>query len=762
MNVRSLLFFGILSCIAAHSYAQSTTDSAKHVTRSEVIVTGFPATRGETPVPVEKIEHREIENLVATQDIPKVIVQTPSTLYYSSTGTDLGYSYINLRGFDQRRLSVLVNGVPQNDPEDHNVYWIDMPDLLSSTSSIEVQRGAGSAFYGPPAIGGSINVQTSLSPIKELSFTAGYGSYNTRRYSVTANSGLFADKYIVYGKLSKVMTDGYRHFSFVDLNAYHLSIARFDDNLTLQANFYGGPFEDGLSYYGLFPDSTRSILFDREGRKYNMSDSYMYERRPEEREQFTQPHYELLSSWSITNDLTLHNTFFYVQGDGYYNYDGTWADVNYLRLTEPYATRYNFTPFTTTEEGFGKQLIQGYVGNKQFGWLPRMEYTVGTNKFSIGGEFRNHRSIHWSKLLFASKVPVNLPDDYHFTEFHGGKDIYSVYANAEIKPMENLNLLGTLQIISQKYLFNDEKPFFVDSASAASNGIKQGWMSNTFDVPLLFVNPRLGINYKVADNLSLFTSVSITNREPRLADYYNAEFEKLPNFEMNSDSTFDFGKSKVKPEQLLDIELGLNAGKTALTNDLSIGGTLTGYYMPFTDEIIKTGKVVGFATDVIGNAEKTLHYGVEIGAEFAYSDWLTVSGNVAFSHNEIKEFSAYEPTEDVPSAEGKTPIGFPSSTGSVMLSVRPVTGLQVTVTSRFVGSTYGDLANSRDYQNDAYTVFDGYLSYRFNDALGASFIDLKVQVNNLFDKLYTTYASPGTGFFVAAPRNIFSSIQIGI
>ena len=54
----------------------------------------------------------------------------------------------------------MVNGIPQNDPEDHNVYWLDMPDLAANLEDIQVQRGAGSAFYGPPAIGGSVNLVT--------------------------------------------------------------------------------------------------------------------------------------------------------------------------------------------------------------------------------------------------------------------------------------------------------------------------------------------------------------------------------------------------------------------------------------------------------------------------------------------------------------------------------------------------------------------------------------------------------------------------
>ncbi|NIQ12755.1 MAG: Plug domain-containing protein, partial [Gammaproteobacteria bacterium] len=52
------------------------------------------------------------------QDIPLLLSDLPSTKTYSETGTGIGYSYLNIRGFDQRRISVLINGVPQNDPED--------------------------------------------------------------------------------------------------------------------------------------------------------------------------------------------------------------------------------------------------------------------------------------------------------------------------------------------------------------------------------------------------------------------------------------------------------------------------------------------------------------------------------------------------------------------------------------------------------------------------------------------------------------------
>ncbi|MCK7517700.1 MAG: Plug domain-containing protein [Ignavibacteriales bacterium] len=66
----------------------------------------------------------------------------PQLHFYSENGNGIGYNYLSIRGFDQRRISVSINGIPQNDPEDHNVYWLDFPDLLAST-----ELDSGSAWF---------------------------------------------------------------------------------------------------------------------------------------------------------------------------------------------------------------------------------------------------------------------------------------------------------------------------------------------------------------------------------------------------------------------------------------------------------------------------------------------------------------------------------------------------------------------------------------------------------------------------------------
>jgi len=165
-----------------------------------IVVSAMRARERENPVTFSTLTARDLAERYSTQDIPQLLSELPSTTFYSESGNGIGYNYLSIRGFDQRRISVLVNGIPQNDPEDHDVYWLDFPDLAANLQDIQVQRGAGSAFYGPPAVGGSVNLITSTySKSPGIDFSSGYGSYNTRRYSVAVNSGMVSGQYQFYG-----------------------------------------------------------------------------------------------------------------------------------------------------------------------------------------------------------------------------------------------------------------------------------------------------------------------------------------------------------------------------------------------------------------------------------------------------------------------------------------------------------------------------------------------------------------------------------
>jgi iron complex outermembrane receptor protein len=140
----------------------------------------------------------------------------------------------------------MINGVPQNDPEDHNVYWINMPDLLASTDRVQVQRGAGLMNYGAAAMAGSVSVLTASgsreSAIRYSQFL-GFQQFGdaltgedkfastVSKSSIELQSGLINNQYAISARLTSIQSDGYRQHSWAQLQSFFVSATRFNDNL---------------------------------------------------------------------------------------------------------------------------------------------------------------------------------------------------------------------------------------------------------------------------------------------------------------------------------------------------------------------------------------------------------------------------------------------------------------------------------------------------------------------------------------------------
>jgi len=254
-----------------------------------VVVTASRVKDRETPVTFTNLPREEIARTYSVQDVPVLLQSLPSIHAYSDAGNGVGYSYLSVRGFSQKRVNVLINGIPQNGPTSHEVYWVDLPDVLSNVQDIQVQRGVGSSLYGSSAIGGSINViTTNFNPERSVTAFAGAGSYGTRKLSVAFNSGLVDDSYAMFGRFSRITSDGYREQSWSDLWSYFLGVRRFDPSMTTTLLVYGGPEKTHLAYNGV----TRAYLEGtvtgnaRADRRYN---PLTYEN---EIDTFNQPHYE--------------------------------------------------------------------------------------------------------------------------------------------------------------------------------------------------------------------------------------------------------------------------------------------------------------------------------------------------------------------------------------------------------------------------------------------------------------------------------------
>jgi iron complex outermembrane recepter protein len=701
-----------------------------------IVITATRGRERETPAPFASITANDIAQRYSVQDVPQLLSELPSTTFYSDNGNGIGYTYLNIRGFDQKRISVMVNGIPQNDPEDHDVYWLDFPDLTASLEDIQVQRGAGSAFYGPPAIGGSVNlITTSFSRKPSVSLYSGFGSYNTRKYSASVNSGFVNEKYLFFGRLGKIVSDGYRDKSWTDFSSYFLSAVRFDETMTTQINFYGGPVADHLAYYGI--PKADAYSSDSEVRRTNPI------ARPEEIENFSQPHYEFLHEWRLSDFLALSNTFFLVTGDGFFDYDGSWAPYSYYRITPANGFAVSGNPDTLF---IPDALIRATVSNKQYGWLPRVTYNHENGRLTAGAEFRIHRSLHWGALRWGNELPIGINPDYHYYEYRGGKDMFSLYAQESYNLRDDLTLLLSLQYVNNTYHLYDEK-----------------YLSNDFSVLYGFLNPKLGANLNLTREFNIYTQISRTSREPRLKNLYDAAEASTPwtritpQFDTTNAGRYDFTKPLVKPEHLTNIELGFGYN----SDFMRIGVNL--YYMIFQDEIINTGMLDRFGQPVTGNAEKTSHNGIEVTAMIRPLEGLEVHANASLSRNRLEQYSDYSTGNRV-ELNGNVITGFPEFLGNLRVQYNWI-GLSLGVAAQHVGESYTDNFQNRSSPDpsktvDAYTVCNGWFSYDLSVSSTQS-IELQLQVNNMFNLVYASHGE-GDNYFPAATRNFFASMKVNL
>lgn len=695
-----------------------------------VIVEAAQARERRSPVPFSDLRRPAIEERITVQDIGAALAELPSAQSYSEAGNGIGYTYLTLRGFDQRRISVMINGVPQNDPLDHNVYWLNFSDIQSNLEKIQVQRGAGSGFYGPPAIGGSVNlVTTPFSDTRSAELTAAAGTFNTRRYGASFSSGLLDNTYSVHAKLARILTDGYRERSWADLTSYFLTVARYDEKMTTQINLHGGINSDHLAYYGI----SKSDLDDRTLRRANPIS------RPDEVEGFHQLHYNLLNEYRPSDDWNIYNTLFLITSAGYFDYDASWADTSYFRLT----SQYGFSPAVNPAGA----LVRAWVDNKQWGWLPRATYRYGELEWSTGFEFRAHRSLHYGAIRWAAQLPANLPSDYKYYQYRADKDIVSAYTQLYLPLMANVMLMANLQFVRNEYhLYNEE------------------FVGTEFKVPYTFLNPRFGVNYNIDKHLSAFASAAYTSREPRLNNLYDAGESSggaSPQFEINpATGRYDFSKPLVKPEKLLDLEAGAHYADERMRISLTL------YSMDFRDEIVRKGGIDRFGQPRTGNAEQTRHRGIETAIRYNVLDELTVEANGTLSSNVIVKHTTYEQnpaTGDTLAAnrlDGNRLGGFPDEIANARITYSSG-GITASLAARYAGGQYTDNFQDPARRTDAYVVADAFVRADLSELVWRGLPEVRLDVFNLFDTLYAP-GGIGDEFFPAATRSLLVSVRYAL
>ena len=204
-----------------------------------------------TPVAYTNVTKEEFETRLGSQDIPMILNTTPS-VYATQQGGGAGDARINIRGFNQRNIAVMINGVPQNDMENGWVYWSNWDGVGDSAADIQVQRGLSAVNLATPSIGGTMNIITDPTSFeKGGKFKQEAGENGFLKTTFNYNTGLILnDKLALSGTIVRKTGDGIIDGTWTDAWAYYLGASyAVSDKQRFELYAIGAPQRHGQNLY---------------------------------------------------------------------------------------------------------------------------------------------------------------------------------------------------------------------------------------------------------------------------------------------------------------------------------------------------------------------------------------------------------------------------------------------------------------------------------------------------------------------------------
>lgn len=693
---------------------------------------------GERPVTFTNLGGEDIERMHQGQDLTRLLDGTPNLVCLSYSGTSIGYNEIRLRGFDQKRVEVLVNGIPLNDPEDHYVYWVDLPDMGSSLKDIQVQRGTGGASLGGSNFGGSVNMLTDLKDTPGGSHQLAVGSFGTQKASFALSSGLIDGRWQLDGRLSRIRTEGFRDRTGVEMWGYYLAGRGLFDWGSVRINRYDGRQVSHVAWDGV--DET--VLFGLNGQLKDRS-ANSYARYDNSIDDFMQPHTELMLASRLPDGSDLDVSLYHVGGKGFYE--------TLKQGVEP-------VDYGLDMEGTPDLVNRRWILKDQAGFSADNRRELGRGSLHLGLNGYLYAAEHFGEVIrLEADDAATLPGGRYYVH-DTAKQKLGGHARLSWPLATGLVVEAGLAVQSSSYELM-QRP----------SGSFQGSLLNRFTDDHVFLNPTIGLSWSPLRQLSFHGSASVSNREPSRSEYWNAwegpdDLGKRPMFaraDTLADGSLEWSAALIDPERMLDLELGM-----AWRGESFMLG-LNCYWLDMRDEIVNYGGV-DEESPIKGNAPRSHHAGIELDGRWRLDQWLELGGNLALSENQIDELivheTAYGPDWSVSTVArdfAGNPIALsPDIVGNFWIDLQPFDWLHIRPKLQHIGEQYLDNSNDDGFSAlhpdlidpawldttgglrfhrrlDAYTLLGLESRLSLRHWLGQD-LSLRLGVENLLDTEYET------------------------
>lgn len=506
---RQLLVLALIGFGPNLIWAQSENDSLKVEQLEEVTISSIRAS-ADAPVAQVTVDRKTIQANFQGQDAAFLLERlTPSLLTYSESGTGFSnYGQMRLRGIDQTRINITLNGVPLNDMIDQGVFFSNFTDFGNSIQSVQVQRGVGTSTNGVASYAGSINFEsialTQARPSAELQFTG--GSFNTLRASAEVQTGMMENRTSFYARMSRLQSDGYRYHSGTESNSLFFSGGYFGDKHALKFTGFAGRTENDLAYTPV-PLS----LIEQDPRTNVLSENDI--------DDFGQYLFQLQHTWRTGARSTLVNTLYFGGAGGDFPYS--------------YPDSTNVTGLST---------INYPLYNNHYGWMSNFNWNNNLGSWNFGAHLYNFQREN------IEYVEPNRLSPYYQDE--STKTEVAAFAKWT-KEFGSLKLYADVQARQVQLSLGGDANFLGEAPAIPVRDY-------------FFLNPKLGVTYSIASNWQAYASFGRSGREPTRTDV-------LGGLSVTSFNIGDVRNvNSVSPEFVNDFELGTRWQNEVLNIDFNL------------------------------------------------------------------------------------------------------------------------------------------------------------------------------------------------
>ena len=166
--------------------------------------------------------------------------------YASMLGGGAGDSRVSIRGFDQRNMAIMINGVPVNDMENGWVYWSNWDGMADVTSDVQVQRGLGASNLAVASVGGTINIKSSAADMdRGYGFKQELGNDRFLKTTINASTGLMDNGFAVSALFQRKTGDGYVDGTWTDAYSYFITASKTFGDHVFDFTLLGAPQQHG-------------------------------------------------------------------------------------------------------------------------------------------------------------------------------------------------------------------------------------------------------------------------------------------------------------------------------------------------------------------------------------------------------------------------------------------------------------------------------------------------------------------------------------